>query len=299
MPLLTLSCLPGPGAQRRRSSLPAGSEAEALGRRPSKDETEQRLKKWEQSFNQKQAERSKTIGQAPLLPASVTNTAPRRSSFSILDWKTGDDEKSPGPRRRSLDSGQKSEPRPPAAKKDPLNPPKPDKDRRSSSTMRKSMSLVREEDEYGEGGGYIASLENLSEVTSVENIFSESSELSSSSQPENIFAMIKKRRGSLPMGSVEQLRTLAEVRPASEVIAEINETTTPESSKGSWRISAKHLKSNSMTQSVSLENFVATNPLFNVQNLDFTQTPEKEELFKKKFDTLSKQKDRNLEQKDP
>jgi len=239
------------------------------------------------------------VAQTVVLPASVMNPNQRRSSFSILDWKMGDDENpATQARRMSLDNVLKAEPAARPAKK--VGPKGKGADKKVMS-LRKSMSLLREEEE-GLSDGYLASSENLSEnvSSSLENVSSSDTLGSSASQPENIMALIRKRRGSLPLGSMEELKAMGEVKPASQVIEEFNETTT-QTPKGSWRISTKHSKSSSIVALGEASNtFVSTNPLFNLQNIDFSQTPEKkEEVFKKKFNTLTKgMSATDLEEKD-
>ena len=293
-----------PQATMRRRSVTFADEKPTVvyapvARRPSREDTELKLKKWEQDFNQRQQGRQKQVAQTVVLPASVMNPNQRRSSFSILDWKMGDDENpATQARRMSLDNVLKAEPAARPAKK--VGPKGKGADKKVMS-LRKSMSLLREEEE-GLSDGYLASSENLSEnvSSSLENVSSSDTLGSSASQPENIMALIRKRRGSLPLGSMEELKAMGEVKPASQVIEEFNETTT-QTPKGSWRISTKHSKSSSIVALGEASNtFVSTNPLFNLQNIDFSQTPEKkEEVFKKKFNTLTKgMSATDLEEKD-
>jgi len=145
------------------------------------------------------------------------------------------------------------------------------------------------------------------------------------------------RRNSLPLTSVQELMSLAEIKPACEVIEEItsaepghsksasqinlkisNETTpskTKSSSnphtrkensrpRGVWRLTEQQQKSQGSISSISeyAANFssrTSTNPLFNLDNIDFRVTSkENEEIFKERFKDMSSKVDESDEDED-
>jgi len=236
-------------------------------RRPSREETHAKLKQWEQDFLSKQIGKTRSNSLVDIAPLETPNVQKRRSSFSILDWKppeTNDDEEE----KENENDEEKLR----------LVKEKQKQRAEEKKALKKAtMSLVKEEDEE-EGG--------ISGITPSSSIASEgfSRERSMGDDlSENVFKNLKNRRGSLPLTSQDELRKLAELKPASEFIEKFAESS--QKQKGGWTISAQGLKQLQATSGDA----VITNPLFNINSIDFSDlNKEKEEVFKRKFGSISR-----------